>query len=149
MILHHVFEGVGPPLLLLHSWTTDARQWQRQVRDLRSDHMIVAPDFRGYGRSPLTPAPFSHADDVVRLLDHRGIERCAVVASSGGGAVALQVASAVSDRVSALVLLCAAAEGVGPTDYLRAFNQRACAAAGRRSIRGNGTQRHHLAAARG
>jgi 3-oxoadipate enol-lactonase len=124
MILSHVLEGVGPPLLLLHSTATDGRQWQRQVLDLSGDHLVVAPDFRGYGRSPLTSAPFSHADDVVRLLDHLGIDRCAVVGSSGGGGVALQVASAVPDRVSALVLLCAAADGVEPTDDLRVFAQR-------------------------
>jgi 3-oxoadipate enol-lactonase len=84
----------------------------------------VAPDLRGYGLSPLDSAPFSHAGDVVRLLDHLGIDRCAVVGSSGGGAVALQVASAVPDRVSALVLLCAAADGVEPTADLRAFSER-------------------------
>ncbi|WP_396327783.1 alpha/beta fold hydrolase [Jatrophihabitans lederbergiae] len=38
-----------------------------------------------------------------------------MVGSSGGGAVALQVASTVPERLSALVLLCAAAEGVEPT----------------------------------
>lgn len=124
MILNHVLEGAGPPLLLLHSTAADARQWHPQVHDLRQDHMVLAPDLRGYGRSPLTSAPFSHADDVVRLLDHLGIDRCAVVGSSGGGAVALQVASAVPDRVSALVLLCAAADGVEPTDDLRAFADR-------------------------
>lgn len=111
-------------MLLLHSTATDARQWQPQVRELRADHTVVAPDLRGYGRSPLTSAPFSHAGDVVRLLDHLGIEHCAVVGSSGGGAVALQVASAVPDRVSALVLLCAAAEGVEPTEDLRVFAER-------------------------
>jgi 3-oxoadipate enol-lactonase len=124
MILSHVVEGVGPPLVLLHSTATDSRQWQRQIHDLSADHLVVAPDLRGYGRSPLTPAPFSHADDVIRLLDHLEVHRCAVVGSSGGGGVALQVASAIPDRVSALVLLCAAADGVAPSDDLRAFAQQ-------------------------
>jgi 3-oxoadipate enol-lactonase len=124
VILHHVLEGAGPAVLLLHSTATDARQWQPQIRELRRDFTVVAPDLRGYGRSPLTSAPFSHAGDVVRLLDHLHIDRCAVVGSSGGGAVALQVASAVPDRVSALVLLCAAAEGVEPTADLRSFAER-------------------------
>src|SRR5947209_14219925 len=91
VILHHVLEGAGPAVLLLHSTATDARQWQPQIRDLRRDFTVVAPDLRGYGRSPLTSAPFSHAGDLVRLLDHLHIDHCAVVGSSGGGAVALQV----------------------------------------------------------
>ena len=95
-----------------------------KIRELGADRTVVAPDLRGYGRSPLTSAPFSHAGDVVRLLDHLGIDRCAVVGSSGGGAVALQVAAAVPDRVSALVLLCAAANGVETTADLRAFAER-------------------------
>jgi pimeloyl-ACP methyl ester carboxylesterase len=124
VILHHLLEGTGPAVLLLHSTAADARQWQPQIRELRRDFTVVAPDLRGYGRSPLTSAPFSHAGDIVRLLDHLRIDRCAVVGSSGGGAVALQVASAVPDRVDTLVLLCAAAEGVEPTAELRAFGAR-------------------------
>jgi len=127
MILHHVLEGDGPAVLLLHSTATDGRQWQPQIHELRRDFTVVAPDLRGYGRSPLMPEPFSHAGDVVRLMDHLGLDRCAVVGSSGGGAVALQVASVVPERVNALVLLCAAADGVDPTDDLLAFGQREAA----------------------
>jgi len=124
MILHHVLEGAGPAVLLLHSTTADARQWRPQIRELRGEVTVVAPDLRGHGRSPLGSEPFSHAGDVVRLMDELGLDRCAVVGSSGGGAVALQVASTVPERVSALVLLCAAAEGVEPTADLRAFAER-------------------------
>jgi 3-oxoadipate enol-lactonase len=95
MILHHVVEGTGPPVLLVHSTATDGRQWRAQIDELRSDFTVVAPDLRGYGHSPLTQDPFSNAGDVVRLLDHLGIDRCAVVGSSGGGGAALEVASLV------------------------------------------------------
>ncbi len=57
-------------------------------------------------------------------MDELGLDSCAVVGSSGVGAVALQVAATVPERVSALVLLCAAAEGVEPTAELRAFAER-------------------------
>lgn len=124
MLLHHVVDGAGPPVLLLHSTAADARQWQSQIHDLRRDFLVVAPDLRGFGSSPLSSAPFSHAGDVVALLDHLGIDRCAVVGSSGGGAVALQVATVVPDRLEALVLLCAAADGVQPTADLRAFAEQ-------------------------
>jgi len=124
MILHHVLEGTGPAVLLLHSTAADARQWRPQLRELRDDFTVVAPDLRGYGGSPLNPGSFSHAGDVVRLMDELGLERFAIVGSSGGGAVALQVASTVPERVSALVLLCAAAGGVDPTADLRAFAEQ-------------------------
>jgi len=124
MILHHVLEGTGPAVLLLHSTAADARQWRPQIRELRDDFTVVAPDLRGYGGSPLNPGSFSHAGDVVGLMDELGLERFAVVGSSGGGAVALQVASTVPERVSALVLLCAAAGGVDPTADLRAFAEQ-------------------------
>lgn len=124
MILHHTLAGRGPAVLLLHSTATDSRQWQPQIHDLRRDFTVVAPDLRGYGRSPLTSDPFSHAEDVIRLIDSLGLDSCAIVGSSDGGAVALQVASTVPERVSALVLLCAAAEGVEPTADLRRFAER-------------------------
>lgn len=124
VILHHVLEGAGPALLMLHSTATDARQWRPQIRDLRDAFAVVAPDLRGHGGSPLNADPFSHAGDVVRLMDELGLERFAMVGSSGGGAVALQVACMVPKRVSALVLLCAAANGVEPTADLRAFAEQ-------------------------
>jgi 3-oxoadipate enol-lactonase len=124
MMLHHVLEGTGPAVLLVHSTAADARQWQPQIRELRRDFTVVAPDLRGYGRSPLTSARFSHAGDVMALMDHLGLGSYAVVGSSGGGAVALQVASALPKRVSALVLLCAAADGVEPSADIRAFAER-------------------------
>jgi 3-oxoadipate enol-lactonase len=111
-------------VLLLHSTATDARQWQPQIAALRRDFTMVAPDLRGYGRSPLTSDSFSHAGDVIRLIDHLGLESCAVVGSSGGGGVALQAASTAPQRVSALVLLCPAAEGVEATADIRAFAER-------------------------
>ncbi len=93
MILHHVLEGTGPTVLLLHSTATDARQWQAQISELRGDFTVVAPDLRGYGRSPSSRELFSHAGDLVRLMDRLGLDRSSMVGSSGGGAVALQVAS--------------------------------------------------------
>ncbi len=124
MILHHVLEGEGPAVLLLHSSATDGRQWQTQIVDLRRDFTVVVPDRRGYGGSPLTSEPFSHTEDVLGLLDHLGIERCGIVGSSGGGNVALQIASTVPERVTSLVLLCAAADGVESTADLRDFDER-------------------------
>lgn len=125
VILAHDVSGAGPALLLLHSTATDARMWDAQRAALTSAWTVVTPDLRGFGRSPLSssaqPEPYCHAADVVALLDHLGVDRTAVVASSGGGHVALQLASAHPGRVTDLVLLCAAAGGVEPTPDVSAF----------------------------
>ena len=104
--------GSGPALLLVHSTACDSRQWEPQLV-LAEDRTVVTVDLRGFGRSPLLPEPYSDAEDVLTVLDHLGIGAAAVVGSSGGGAVALQLAANFPHRVSALVLLCAGAPGVG------------------------------------
>jgi 3-oxoadipate enol-lactonase len=121
MLLHHEVTGAGPPILLLHAGVCDLRMWQAQREDLATDHTIVATDLRGYGQSPLPGGAYSDARDVLALLDHLGLERVGVVGASRGGAVALQVASAAPDRVSRLVLLAPAAEGVAPTPDVEEF----------------------------
>lgn len=121
MHLRHTVSGSGPALLLLHSTAADSRQWDPQRAALAAQRTVIAPDLRGYGESPLPAATYSNATDVLALLDHLGIERAAVVGSSGGGWVALQIAGAAPDRVTSLVLLCAGADGVEPTADVRAF----------------------------
>jgi pimeloyl-ACP methyl ester carboxylesterase len=113
--------GAGPALLLLHSTAADSRQWDPQRPALEQHWTVITPDLRGYGESPLPTAAYSNAVDVLALLDDLAIDQAAVVGSSGGGSVALQVACSAPERVTSLVLLCAAADGVEPTAAVRTF----------------------------
>ena len=121
MSLYHSVTGSGPAVLLIHAGACDSRMWGPQVADLARDHRVVTPDLRGYGQSPLDSDPYSDAGDVLAVLHELGIDRLSVVGASRGGAVALQVASAAPERIEALILLAAAAEGVEPTPDVRAF----------------------------
>ena len=114
MLLHHTVTGSGPALVLLHSTACDSRQWNAQREVLAADWTVITPDLRGYGQSALSAEPYSNAGDVLHLLDHLRLGDVTLVGSSGGGRVALQVATAVPQRVRSLVLLCAAADGVHP-----------------------------------
>ena len=63
---------------------------------------------RGYGRSDrLSTAPSveQHAADAQALLDALGVKRAHVIAHSGGGPIAVQIAAEASDVVPSLVLL--------------------------------------------
>ena len=121
-LLHHRVEGAGPAVLLLHAGVADLRMWDTQVEELVPGHTVVRCDLRGHGHTPLDPgASYSDAGDVLALLDELGIERCAVVAASYGGWVALQLASAAPERVVRLVLLAPLAEVAEPDEQLRSF----------------------------
>ena len=120
--LHHHDDGVGPTVLLLHAGVADSRMWDAQVAALVPDHRVVTCDLRGYGDSPLEPgAGYSDAGDVLALLDDLGVDEVSLVAASYGGWVALQVATAVPDRIQRLVLVDPLAEVAEPDERLRAF----------------------------
>ncbi|MBY8877087.1 alpha/beta fold hydrolase [Actinacidiphila acidipaludis] len=109
MTLSHDVAGDGPAVVLLHSGVCDRRMWDPQWAALTAaGRTVVRCDLRGFGESPAADKPCDDADDVRDLLDTLGVERAVVVGSSFGGAVALEVAARWPDRVTGLLLLCAA-----------------------------------------
>jgi pimeloyl-ACP methyl ester carboxylesterase len=125
MTLAHDVTGDGPALVLLHSGVCDRRMWDPQWPVLAgAGYRVVRCDFRGFGASPLTGAPHHDPDDVLALMDTLGIARAALVASSYGGHVALEIAARHPERVAALALLCAGQPGYEPGPELRAFGAR-------------------------
>lgn len=118
-------DGAGRPVLLLHSTAADRRMWDAQVPALvGAGYRTIRCDLRGYGDTPAPDRPYNDADDVLGLLDDLGVTSAAVVGSSGGGRVALEVAARQPERVTALALLCSAGPGHEPSPGLRAFWER-------------------------
>jgi 3-oxoadipate enol-lactonase len=103
--LHHEVAGVGSPVVLVHAGICDSRMWDPQWETFSRAHRVVRCDFRGFGRSPLAPGEYSHPADLIGLLDELELGPAALVGVSLGGGVALQVAVARPDLVSALVLV--------------------------------------------
>ena len=54
--------GSGPPLVLLHGWPVDSREWRRQLDGLSDEFTVVAWDAPGAGRSSDPPDTFRLAD---------------------------------------------------------------------------------------
>jgi 3-oxoadipate enol-lactonase len=76
--------------------------WRPQIEALESaGHRALAPDLRGFGERELEPAPFSYVRDVEALLDGPA----AVVGSSLGGRVALELALYRPELVERLVAI--------------------------------------------
>lgn len=117
--------GTGPTVLLLHSTVCDRRMWDPQWPALVAAGLrVVRCDFRGYGETPAASGPFSDADDIGALLDELGADRAALVGSSYGGRVALEVAARTPERVTALALLCAGLPDQGEGPELTEYDER-------------------------
>jgi 3-oxoadipate enol-lactonase len=120
----------APAVLLLHSSVCDRRMWQPQWAPLLgAGFRVVRVDFQGYGETPAPVPPenngtYDNARDVCDVLDHLGIATASVVGASFGGRVAQELAARWPDRVSRLVLLCAAMAGHPSTAGIRAFWER-------------------------
>jgi pimeloyl-ACP methyl ester carboxylesterase len=109
--LHYLEAGRGVPVVLLHSYTGDSqRQFVRTgcFDALAARHRAIALDLRGHGRSgkPHDPAAYGPqmALDVVRLLDHLGLDRACVVGYSMGAHVAAQLVTLAPARLHGAVL---------------------------------------------
>jgi 3-oxoadipate enol-lactonase len=106
--------GDGPAVVLVHGFGLDLRMWDPQVELLGARFRVVRYDCRGFGASgPFDPAvPYTHADDLLALLDYLAIDDAALVGLSFGGRVTLQTALAAPARVRGLALLGAVLDGV-------------------------------------
>jgi 3-oxoadipate enol-lactonase len=94
----------APQVVFVHAGGVDGRMWHPLAERLDGMRLHV-PDLRGHGSTPLPPGEFSHAEDLLRLLDDLRIKRATLVGASFGGWVALQLATRAPERVNGLALL--------------------------------------------
>jgi lipase len=101
--------GSGPdPILCLHGITAQHRAFNALARHLEGSCSLVGVDLRGRGDSAKPESGYgleAHARDVIRVLDHLGLQQVVILGHSMGGFVALKVALSHPHRVRALVLL--------------------------------------------
>jgi pimeloyl-ACP methyl ester carboxylesterase len=118
--LYSEVAGAGPEIVLLHEGICDSRMWDPQWDAFTRSHRTLRFDFRGYGRTPLYRGKYSAAKDVIELMVEHGFERAALVGVSLGGRVALEIALAQPERVSALVLVGSGLSGHDWSDEMKA-----------------------------
>lgn len=123
--------GSGMPVLLIHGVGMSAAIWQPQIALMRDRFDLVAIDMLGHGASPLPPEEANlsdFADQAIRLIDHLGLDRVAVVGHSMGALVAQEIALRSPSRVNAIVCLNAVFRR--PPDLALAVRERAAALGG-------------------
>ena len=95
--------GSGPAIVLLHGGLLDSTTWDREFERLAGSYRVVRYDARSHGRSSVNQGEYSHAEDLVALLDGLAIERAVLVGLSLGGRTAIDTAIAHPERVAAVV----------------------------------------------
>ncbi|MBL1084607.1 alpha/beta fold hydrolase [Streptomyces actinomycinicus] len=100
-------DAADVPLVFVHGWTADRHRWDHQMAHFSTRRRVVRLDLRGHGES--TGAGVRTigelARDVLALLDHLEVERCALVGHSMGGMIAQTVALGHAARVERMVLV--------------------------------------------
>ncbi len=100
-------KGEGPPLVLLHGWPLDSREWRRQIDDLSDQFTVVAWDAPGAGRSSDPPETFrlpDWADCLAGFIDALGLASAHLAGLSWGGGLALELYRRHPTAVRTLVL---------------------------------------------
>ena len=105
--LHHVVEGSGEPVVLVHAIGMDHRMWDSLTATLAPRWRVVRVDVRGHGQSPVPVGEYTLealADDVAAVLDSLSIGKAHWVGLSMGGMIGQAFALAHGERLGRLVL---------------------------------------------
>jgi len=109
--LYYEIAGQGPPLVLVHAGFVDSRMWDEQFSVFAQQYRVLRYDLRGFGKSKLSPGPFSHRQDLHRLLNFVGLERAHLLGCSMGGGVVVDFTLEHPEKVASLVLVSSALGG--------------------------------------
>jgi 2-succinyl-6-hydroxy-2,4-cyclohexadiene-1-carboxylate synthase len=113
--IHYREKGEGFPVVLVHGFTGNSRNWALTVPVLTRQFRTISVDLRGHGHSakPVRKEDYAleaMAGDVYELLLHLGVRECYLAGHSMGGMVAQHIVLEHPELVRALVLVDTAAE---------------------------------------
>lgn len=116
---HYAELGDGPPLLLVHGsgpGIDAAMTWDPVLRPLIERFRTIVVDAPGYGRSDMLAVPDTPANvaaHLTALLDELGVDEFSAVGHSRGGRICAEMAVAVRERMSKLVIVCSGSVAPG------------------------------------
>ena len=104
-----IYEGNGPPLLLMHGLTRNSADFEGLAAHLAGKYRLIIADQRGRGRSDYDPEPENYTpavyvDDMMALLDDLRLSKVGLIGTSMGGLIAMMMAAAEPQRFNSLIL---------------------------------------------
>ena len=100
--------GEGELLILMHGIGGNRTNWTEQVKAFSEYFHVVAWDARGYGKSDGYDGPLDFNDfarDLLRVLDHFGVEKAHISGLSMGGRISQSFYAMYPERVKTLGLI--------------------------------------------
>ena len=97
--------------------------WGPQLQSFTREHRVIAPDLPGFGRTPLESDIVDNRAFIRSVLDAAGMERAALIGTSFGARIAVELSLESPERVSALVLVGPGLDGHDWSDEVRAFGE--------------------------
>ncbi|MCI0417702.1 MAG: alpha/beta hydrolase [Acidobacteria bacterium] len=102
-------QGNGPPIVLLHGFPLSLKMWDAEVKAWRRNFRVIAPDFRGFGDSPMAAGEFSMAgcaQDLRDLLASLRIQQEVVLLGlSMGGYISFEFVREHQEMLRGLILV--------------------------------------------
>ncbi|MDP8927165.1 MAG: alpha/beta hydrolase [Actinomycetota bacterium] len=101
-------QGDGPPLVLLHGWPTNSREWCAQLDGLSDEFGVVAWEAPGSGPSSDPPEEFrlpDWADVLAAFIQTLGLQHVHIGGLSWGGGLALELYRRHPTMVRSLILM--------------------------------------------
>jgi len=114
--IHYLAAGKGDAVILLHGYTQTSRMWIPLMQQLSKDHLVIAPDLRGFGSTSIPDQGFTKADmarDIHALVLSLGLRKVKLVGHDIGLMVAYAYAAQYPAEVEKIALLDAFLPGVG------------------------------------
>ena len=105
--LYYEEHGSGEPLILVLGLGQDIATWGFQIEELSKHVRLIVFDNRDSGKSSRCPDNYtteSMAQDILRLMDHIGIEQAHLLGTSMGGMIAQHAALMAPERLKSLIL---------------------------------------------
>ena len=114
--MHYLVAGQGDPIILLHGYAETSHMWLPLIKELSKNHLVIAPDLRGFGDSSIPAAGYTKAvmaQDVHALATGLKLGKARVVGHDIGLMVAYAYAAQYPTEVDRIVLMDAFLPGVG------------------------------------
>ncbi len=105
--LYYEEKGEGEPVVFIHGHSLNHRMWDAQFYEFARHYRAIRYDLRGYGYSSpqAEHEQFTHAEDLVKLLDALQIEKTHLIGLSLGGYIGTDMLGWFPDKILSAVLV--------------------------------------------